>query len=425
MVGGSDRGRDVSRRDTGAGAVLRGAAAEEVDITETARPGVLRVEVERVDEAIDGLSALITTRFRLARAVRRLSESGVDTRELALVMADHDCQLRDMRAAILRVRMVPLTAVFERLPLVVRSLMKTSEKRARLEIDGGAAELDKTVAERLFPALVHLVRNAVDHGLETPEERVMAGKPEEGLLRITCETRNRQVEVRITDDGRGIDRARVGAKAGRDVSDPATLLELLCAPGLSTRAEVDTTSGRGMGMDIVRRIVVDGLGGELALDSTGPRGTGFVLRIPLTIAIVDSFTVRCGSERFVVPVPLVDEIVELEAGMVVSGPGKGDARTSSSRATDRPYRSSTWASCSPCPRRATHARRSSFAARETNRSPSRSSASWGSKRRSCDRSAIRSSNVGGVSGSTDLGDGRATLVLDLVALSSRVGGRAA
>src|SRR4029078_984424 len=100
-------------------------------------------------------------------------------------------------------------------------------KRARLEIDGGGAEVDKTVAERLFPALIHLLRNAINHGLETPEERVMAGKSEEGLVRVTCETRNRQVEVRITDDGRGIDRARVGAKAGRGGCDPATLLAAL------------------------------------------------------------------------------------------------------------------------------------------------------------------------------------------------------
>jgi len=418
MVGGSTA--DVKSLVTTSAPAAAPYAAEEIDVAEMARPGVIRVEIERVDEAIDGLSALTTTRFRLSHAVRRLAQSGVDTRELSLVMADHERQLRDMRAAILRVRMVPLTTVFERLPLLVRSLTKTSKKRARLEIDSGGAEVDKAVAERLFPALVHLIRNAIDHGLESPEERVRAGKPEEGLVRISCETKSRQVEVRIADDGKGIDRARVAARAGRDASDSATLLSLLCAPGLSTRAEADATSGRGMGMDIARRVVVDRLGGELALDSTGPGGTAFVLRIPLTIAIIDSFAVRCGDERFVVPVPLVDEIVELEASMVVCGPCKGDTQT---RFFVRHGATVPLVELAKLLRVPTASGgRQALVVRRSREEPlafavERVLGQQETVVRPLDDPLV---NVSGISGATDLGDGRATLVLDLVTLSARL-----
>ena len=200
-------------------------------------------------------------------------------------------------------------------PLVVQGLRRSSGKRVRLELQGTGEELDKSIAERLFPALLHLVRNAVDHGIESPAERAAAGKNEEGYVRIACSTRNnRQLEIEVSDDGRGIERAEVARRArvegGRAVSE-RDLLDLLCQPGLSTKGEVTTTSGRGMGMDIVRRVVAE-LGGELSLGTTVGRGTRFTLRVPLTLTIVDAFVFGCAGQRFVVPVGTVEEIFELE-----------------------------------------------------------------------------------------------------------------
>ncbi len=283
---------------------------------------VLRVDVSRVDDAMEVLSSLIVSRSRLVRVVSTLAVGSAEARELKQVVTDVTRQLRDLRSSILRVRMVRVADVLERIPLLISGLRRTTGKRVRLELDTGDAELDKAVAERIFPAVLHLVRNAVDHGIESPEERRAAGKPEEGLIRITTSSRsNRQLELLVSDDGRGVDRARVAARAMSPVpTSEASLLDLLCKPGLSTREEVTTTSGRGMGMDIVRRVVVGTLGGELLLSTREGVGTSFALHVPLTIAIVDAFTVRCGAERFVVPVAMVEEIVEVDESRVVSAP---------------------------------------------------------------------------------------------------------
>lgn len=286
------------------------------------RGNVVRVEVSRVDEAMERLSALIVTRFRMARAVAKLAERGVDVREVAGILAENGRQLRDMRAAILHVRMVPVAEILERIPLLVRGLRRATGKQVKVVMDAGSAELDKAVAERLFPAIVHLVRNAVDHAIEPPDERRAAGKPEEGTLTISCfERSSTQLELTVADDGAGVDRERVAARAG--VSPPesdAALLELLCRPGLSSRAEATHTSGRGMGMDIVRRVAVDELGGEVQMRTRPGHGTAFTLRVPLTISIVESFSFEAGGQRFVVPVAMVEEILELDRSRAVRAP---------------------------------------------------------------------------------------------------------
>ena len=291
---------------------------------EPQRRGFVRVDVIRLDDAMEQLSALIVTRSRLARAVVDLKAAGVNVRELSEIVKDNARQLRDLRAAILRVRMVPVADVLDRVPLIVRGLRRESGKLVRLHVDVGNTELDKAVAERIFPAIVHLVRNAVDHAIETPEERLRAGKPEEGTLSITCSSHsNTRLELSISDDGRGVDRAAVALRAVREVGDTdAALLEAMCLPGLSTRAEASTTSGRGMGMDIVKRIVVDQLGGELFLKTEPGKGTTFVLRVPLTIAIVDAFVIECAAQRFIVPVSMVEEILEIDHEKVRFAPSR-------------------------------------------------------------------------------------------------------
>jgi len=386
------------------------------------RRGVVRVDVSRLDDAMEGLSALIVTRFRLARSIAALSQRGVNTRELSEIMTDNARQLRDLRAAIVRVRMVPVSELLERLPLLVRGLRRATNRSVRLELEAGNAELDKAVSERLFPVLVHLVRNAVDHAIETPDERLRRSKPEEGLLRITCGARsNTRLEITVSDDGRGIDRAAVARKAGRAApSDDAGLLDLLCIPGLSTRDIVTTTSGRGMGMEIVKRTIVDELGGELEVHSQLGQGTTFTLRVPLTISIVDAFSFECGEQRFVVPVTMVDEIIEVDPDGLVQVPANDDGSPTvdiiSRRGMAVPmiqlaevFRLKTEKNSG---RKAIVVRRAgapvAFAV---------------DRMLGQQEVVIRPINdvlvrAPGVSGATDLGDGRPTLVLDLVALSA-------
>jgi two-component system, chemotaxis family, sensor kinase CheA len=396
--------------------------AEDGAIDTHSRRGVVRVDVSRLDDAMEGLSALIVTRYRLARTITNLAERGVNVRELSEIMNDNARQLRDLRAAIVRVRMVPVSELLERIPLLVRGLRRATNRAVRLELEGGTAELDKSVSERLFPVIVHLVRNAVDHAIETPDERLRRGKSEEGLLRITCGARsNTRLEITVSDDGRGIDRAAVARKAGRSApSDDAGLLDLLCIPGLSTRDIVTTTSGRGMGMEIVKRTIVDELGGELEVHSQVGQGTTFTLRVPLTISIVDAFTFECGDQRFVVPVAMVDEIIEVDPDALVRVPANDDGSPSldiiSRRGVAVPmielarvFRLQTAVKAAS---KAIIVRRAgvpmAFAV-------DRMLGQQEVVIRPIKDSLVRAP---GVSGATDLGDGRPTLVLDLVALSA-------
>ncbi|WP_438010013.1 ATP-binding protein [Sorangium sp. So ce321] len=290
--------------------------------------GVVRVEVARLDDALDKLSALVVARFRLARAAADLRARGVDVRDLAEILREHDRQLRDLRGAIMRARMISVTELLERVPLVVRGLGRTTGKEVRIEIDAGKAELDKAVAERIFPAIVHLLRNAVDHAIETPAERRRLGKPEEGVIRVSCfERSNNQLELSVADDGRGIDRAQVARRAGRPAPETdAALLDLITLPGLSTLDLATKTSGRGLGMDIVRRIAVEQLGGELSVSTARGAGTTFTLRVPLTLTIVDAFSFLCGDQAFVTPVAGVEEVMEIDLARIFRGPAPGRAR---------------------------------------------------------------------------------------------------
>lgn len=299
------------------------APNEEGAVVEPRRSSVLRVEVARLDDALEKLAALVVNRSKLARAVNELTRAGVQTRELVQVLQENARQLRDLRASILHLRMVRVRDVLDRLPLLIRGLRRTTGKLVRLELDVGDAELDKAVADRLLPAIVHLVRNAVDHALERPEERRAAGKPEEGVVRLACHARSSgRLELTVSDDGRGVDAAAAAARAGVPVpASSSELLELLCRPGLSTRASADATSGRGMGMDIVKRITVDQLGGELSLDTKPGQGTTFSLCVPLTITIVDAFVFECAALRYAVAVSAVEEIIEVDAARLVRPPG--------------------------------------------------------------------------------------------------------
>lgn len=411
-------------------------ASTELDHDEsldTRRAGFLRVDVVRVDDTIEKLGSLIVTRSRLSNAVGRLRAAGADTRELDAVVIDLSRQLRDLRGAILSVRMVPLVTVLDRLPLVVRGLQRTTGKKVRLAIEAGNAELDKTVAERLFPAFVQLVRNAVDHGIEAPAVRASAGKREEGRIVISAAALgNRFVEVRVADDGDGIDAEAIAAREhlAEPPRTPAAMLDILCRPGFSTRAAADQSSGRGVGMDIVKR-TIESLGGTLALETERGRGTTFIARVPVTIAVVDAFTVSCGGRRFAIPVPAVAEIVEVDPASMAKSPtslvregarAAGDVRVFARRGETLALVDLATvlgiekAAEAPAARQAFIVRRSTGEAMAF--AIDRVTGQQEAVVRPIDDPLVTST---GVSGSTDLGDGEPTLVLDLVALSSSLG----
>jgi two-component system chemotaxis sensor kinase CheA len=397
---------------------------------------IVRVEVARLDDALDKLAALVVTQFRITRAVRQLREAGADVRALTEVLADNKRQLRDLRGSIMRARMVRVSELLERIPLLLRGLSRATGKSARVELNGGRAELDKGVAERIFPAIVHLVRNAVDHALETPDERRAAGKPEIGLISVTCvEQADNRLELTLSDDGRGVDPVALARRAKQPIpASPEALLDLLTRPGLSTKDEVTTTSGRGVGMDVVKRIAVNELHGELSMRTTPGKGTAFIMRIPLSITIVDAFAFACGGETFVVPVSMVEAIQEMDPSRTVRGPdrrkvprGEPDRRKAV-RATDLMQRGGEAvpvlrldeifglvAPEAPASRKAIIVRR--------NGEPyaflvDRMLGQQEVVVRPIDDPLVK---VDGVSGTTDLGDGRPTLVLDLGALTGRLG----
>jgi two-component system chemotaxis sensor kinase CheA len=386
--------------------------------------GFVRVNVKRLDDSVERLSALIVNRFRMSRAIAKLTGLGVDTRELLQIQSEQGRQLRDLRAAVFRVRMVPTADLLERIPLLVRGLRRTVDRLVQVQIDAGTTEVDKAVAERLFPALVHLVRNAVDHAIESPDERARRGKPLEGLLKISCAARSDTwLELLVEDDGRGIDGVAVAKKAQREVpTSEAALLDLLCAPGLTTRDTATTTSGRGMGMEIVKR-TVDQLGGDLSLRTELGVGSVFILRVPLSLSIVDGFSFECAEQRFVVPVSTIDEIIEVDDAALVRSPAASDRLTVSMlkrRGQVVPLlslagllglgRSST-------DRKAFVVRRGAEAIAF---SVDRMLGQQEVVVRPLEDDLVR---VRGVAGATDLGDGKPTLVLDLAGLGSALNRR--
>lgn len=405
----------AARAPTGAAEQLEPEPEPEVELD---RGEVVRVPVTRLDDALEKLSLMVVTRFRLSRAVSDLAARGVDVVELSHIVQDGTRQLRDLRASIMRARMVSVAELLERVPLIVRGLSRSTGKEVALTLDAGRAELDKAVGERLFPAVVHLIRNAVDHAIEPPMERERLGKPRAGQIRVECHERGQsQLELRISDDGRGIDRTELARRAGAPVPmDESQLLDLLTRPGLSTRDQATTTSGRGLGMDIVKRVAVDQLGGELGLDSVPGQGTTFTVRVPLSITIVDAFSFACGGQVFVVPVSMIDEIVELDTARVVRPP---DAGAGSLGLLDRRGESVPVVDLDVCfalPRADQPGRKAIVVRRNGRPFAFAVDRMLGHQEvvvRPVDDPLVR---VTGVSGSTDLGDGRPTLVLDFLAL---------
>lgn len=274
--------------------------------------GTLRVPAERLDELMDRVAELVIAQSRLKQVTA--GSTDINLRSVAEEIERLASELRD---SMMFVRMVPIAQLFGRFRRLVHDLSRDTGKTIELTTEGETTELDKTVIERLADPMIHLIRNSADHGLEPPEERRAAGKAEAGHIRLTARQTGGEVVVSVIDDGRGIDRAKVRAKAeanglvakGVPLSD-SELLQMIFRPGFSTAAKVTDLSGRGVGMDVVKR-TIEALRGSIDLTSEPGKGSRVDLRIPLTLAIIDGLLVRVGANRYVIPLSAVEECVEL------------------------------------------------------------------------------------------------------------------
>ena len=280
--------------------------------------------------AVDKIDQLVTLAGELAVAHSMASEVAGNFRadrwpELELALAEIGRQVWLLQQSVMSVRMLPAIDLFGRLPRLVRELESATGKRLLLALDGEDVELDKSVAERLGDPLMHLVRNSADHGIESPEERLAAGKPERGTITVRALHESGDVVIEITDDGRGLDAARIRAKAVERGLIPATaqlsdqaLYSLIFEPGFSTAERVTSVSGRGVGMDVVRRNI-EQLGGAITLASRAGRGAQFRIRVPLTLAILDGLLVTSGPELYLIPMTAI--VKSVEPGLLAAVPG--------------------------------------------------------------------------------------------------------
>ena len=274
----------------------------------------VRVDLDRIDKLMNLVGEIVITQSMLVECVRSLPyDVYAKTAEGILTLSR---QTRELQDHVMAVRAQPVKAVFQRMPRLVRELAQTLGKEVRLVLEGENTEVDKTIIEELADPLTHMIRNSMDHGLETPDERVAAGKPREGTIRLIAEHRAGRIVISVTDDGRGIGRERLLAKArsrglvGEERLQPEEIDQLIFAAGLSTAEVVSDVSGRGVGMDVVRRNV-ESLGGRISVDSEPGRGCKFTLALPLTLAVLEGMVIRCGSERYVIPIASVIETQHL------------------------------------------------------------------------------------------------------------------
>jgi len=290
------------------------AAAPAAPAAPAARTGQIRVDRRRLDALMSQVGELVVARNRLME-LAQLDPGG----ELEALGARISRLVSDLQAEIIEARMTPVWQVFDRFPRAVRDLARQLGKQVRFEMEGEGIELDRAILDELGDPLLHLLRNAVDHGLELPDERQSQGKPAEGRLVLSAAREHSSVAIRIQDDGRGIDRRAILAKAKREgVVGPEVetltddlLLKVLGRPGFSTAQQVSSVSGRGVGIDVVLTRV-RAHGGAVEIASAPGAGTTFTLRLPLTLAILRVLTAKVGGERYLLPLSYVAETVDFD-----------------------------------------------------------------------------------------------------------------
>jgi two-component system chemotaxis sensor kinase CheA len=285
----------------------------------------VRVKTETLDRLVNITGELITTRYRLAD--RALHCEGVQLDEPLNRLST---LLRELREEVFRARMLPFSFVADRFPRLVRDLSRKQDKEILFQVEGKDIELDRGILEEISEPLVHILRNAVDHGMETPKQRIAAGKPGRGTIRIVVTRDKDCVNIFVTDDGRGMDPISLADKAvekgmlSREQANALTRHEafmLVCTPGFSTAETVSDISGRGVGMDAVRA-AVQGLGGVLAIESDTGRGSRFLLRLPISVSIIHALLVESGPLTIGFPVNAIKRTTELGNGEIAEDGGE-------------------------------------------------------------------------------------------------------
>jgi two-component system chemotaxis sensor kinase CheA len=292
------------------------------EATHSAMPRVLKVEQEKIDRLMNLIGEIVVAKNGLPYLAER-AENQYAQRELARdIKAQYAVVNRiaeDLQDAIMQVRMMPVSFVLQRFPRLVRDISRKLGKRVNLVLEGEDTEADKAMIEALADPLVHIIRNALDHGLELPDERVDAGKPEAGTLRIRASQNADHVVITIEDDGRGIEPQKIKAKvaskglidaAALDAMNDQELINLVFLPGFSTAEQISDLSGRGVGMDVVRS-GIEKIGGQLHLASQPGKGTQLSLTLPLSMAVTQVMVIESAGQRFGIPMDQVMETVRL------------------------------------------------------------------------------------------------------------------
>jgi len=297
--------------------------------------GSIRVASDKLDALVDLVGELVTLQARLARTSLDLKDAS-----LASISEQFERLIAQLRDNTMSIRMLPIGSTFNKFRRVVRDLSIELGKEAELLTEGAETELDKTVIEKLGDPLVHIIRNSIDHGIERPNERELAGKSRKGSILLSARHSGAYVLIQVSDDGKGLDKEAIQQKAlergiitpGQDISEQE-LYQLIFAPGFSTAKAVTTVSGRGVGMDVVKR-EIDSLSGSVTLGTEAGRGTLVTLKIPLTLAIIEGLLVRIADEYFVFPLSSVDGCIEIRKQELES---LGDKRILSYREELVPY----------------------------------------------------------------------------------------
>lgn len=304
---------------------ISGAAVKTFGGVETAS---VRVAIEKIDSLMDIVGELVITQSMLTQTGKLETNHGDPQFEEGLAQLERNT--RALQEAVMRIRMLPISFVFNRFPRLVRDLSRQLGKKAELRMTGEQTELDKTVMEKIGDPMVHLVRNALDHGIEDPESRRAAGKPETGQIHLHAYHLSGNIIIEISDDGAGVNREKICAKAiqmglleeQEELTD-AMLNDFIFRPGFSTAESVTDVSGRGVGMDVVGRNIKS-LGGGVEITSREQVGSTIKVRLPLTLAIIDGQSIRVGTDTFIIPLVSIIESVQVKPGMVNDVAGRGE-----------------------------------------------------------------------------------------------------
>lgn len=280
----------------------------------------IRVDIQKIDSLVNLVGELVITQSMLNLIGEELQ--GQSAERLQSALRELERNTRDLQEGIMSIRMLPLSFVFNRFPRVVRDLSTKLHKKVELRIEGGQTEIDKGLIEKLVDPLTHLVRNSLDHGIEAPDVRIQRGKDETGTLTLKAEQKGGSIIISVIDDGGGLNRQKILQKAwenGLTISEAASdedVWQLIMAPGFSTADQVTDVSGRGVGMDVVRRNI-EAMGGKIDIESESGVGTRMLIRLPLTLAIVDGMSVSVGRQQFIIPLVNIVESMQPSAEQLV------------------------------------------------------------------------------------------------------------